>query len=233
MLTAVKPTSPSAPAVLVVEDDEQLGAQIVVHLRDAGFDPTLLRRGRALTGDDLALVQLVVLDLMLPGVSGMDMIAQIRAAAAVPILVLSARNDSADKVRALQLGADDYMTKPFWPEELVERVRARLRRPTLAPQGAIELGRLRIDRSAREVWVDGVRVELTRVEFEFLLALAERPGAAITRRVLVDRVLDPARDGDARTLDVHASRLRKKLGVEELIETVWGIGYRLAHEGGR
>ena len=102
-----------------------------------------------------------------------------------------------------------------------------MRRPTLVDGGAIELGGLRIDRRTREVTLDGRAIELTRVEFEFLLTLAERPGAAITRRVLVERVLDPDRDGDARTLDVHASRLRKKLGNDGLVETVWGIGYRL------
>ena len=216
--------------VLLIEDDRELGAQIVATLHKAGFGVTWWTEGRV---PDPTSIDLLIVDLMLPGMYGLDILKALRATSDTPALVLSARNDTSDKIRALKLGADDYMTKPFWPEELVERVRARLRRPTLAPQGAIELGRLRIDRSAREVWVDGVRVELTRVEFEFLLALAERPGAAITRRVLVDRVLDPARDGDARTLDVHASRLRKKLGVEELIETVWGIGYRLAHEGGR
>jgi two-component system response regulator MtrA len=141
--------------------------------------------------------------------------------------VLSARNDTADKVRALQLGADDYMTKPFWPEELVERVRARLRRPTLARGAVVEVGALRIDLDTHEVHVRGERVDLTRVEFDFLAMLAERPGAALTRRKIAERVLDPERDGSERTLDVHVSRLRKKLGRGTFVETVWGIGYRL------
>ena len=213
--------------LLIVEDDEELGAQIVARLQAAGFEPTWWKEGRRLTQDELPKVELVVLDLMLPGMYGMDMLKDLREHSEVPVLVLSARNDTADKVRALQLGADDYMTKPFWPEELVERVRARLRRPKLERSDVLEVGILRIDRARREVSVRGERVEVTRVEFDFLLALAERPGEAVTRRWLAERVLDPDRNGDERTLDVHVSRLRKKLGREAIVETVWGIGYRL------
>jgi DNA-binding response OmpR family regulator len=214
--------------LLLVEDDAELGGQIVQRLRDAGFDPVWWKEGRPLLAGALPDVELVVLDLMLPGRYGMDMLKDLRACSDVPVLVLSARNDTADKVRALQLGADDYMTKPFWPEELVERVRARLRRPTLARGAVVEVGPLRIDLASHEVHVRGERVELTRVEFDFLAMLAERPGAALTRRRLAERVLDPERDGSERTLDVHVSRLRKKLGRGNFVETVWGIGYRLA-----
>ncbi|WP_437537636.1 response regulator transcription factor [Sorangium sp. So ce726] len=216
--------------VLVIEDDQDLGAQVVQRLRDAGYEPTWWREGRRLPPGALPEVELVVLDLMLPGAHGMDMLKDLRERSDVPVLVLSARNDTADKVRALKLGADDYMTKPFWPEELVERVRARLRRPALERGDVIEVGPLRIDRAGREVHVRGERVELTRVEFSLLAALAERPGAAATRRWLVERALDPERDGTERTLDVHVSRLRKKLGRGTFIETVWGIGYRLVAE---
>jgi two-component system response regulator MtrA len=143
------------------------------------------------------------------------------------VLILSARDGTADKIRALKLGADDYLTKPFWPEELIERVRARLRRPTLVRADVVEVGALRIDRVRHEVQVAGERVALTRVEFDFLAALAQRPGAAVTRQWLVEHVLTSERDGSERTLDVHVSRLRKKLGPGIPIETVWGIGYRL------
>jgi two-component system response regulator MtrA len=135
--------------------------------------------------------------------------------------------DTADKVRALKLGADDYLTKPFWPDELVERVRARLRRPLLAREGKIDLEELTIDLQAHEVKLAGARVELTPAEFGLLAALARRSGEAVTRRWLVENVLDPEREGNERTLDVHVSRLRKKLGPRSWIETVWGIGYRL------
>jgi two-component system response regulator MtrA len=164
---------------------------------------------------------------MLPGLYGMDILKTLRRESEVPVLVLSARNDPQDKVRALQLGADDYMTKPFWPEELIERVKARLRRPSLARGDQLEVGSLRVDLAGRRVSVAGHDVELTRVEIELLAALARRPGEAVTRRWLVDHVLDPEREGNERTLDAHVSRLRKKLGAEVVIETVWGIGYRL------
>ena len=212
--------------VLLIEDDHELGAQIVDRLRRAGFEPTWWTEGQPL--ESMPEVSLVILDLMLPGTYGMDILKDLRARSEVPVLVLSARNDTADKVRALKLGADDYMTKPFWPEELIERVRARLRRPTLQRGDAIDVGALHLDLAQREVRVDGKPVELTRVEFEFLAALAKRPGVALTRAWLVENVLDPDRDGTERTLDVHVSRLRKKLGPGSFVETVWGIGYRLS-----
>jgi two-component system response regulator MtrA len=220
--------------VLLVEDDPELGAQIARRLREAGYHPTWWREGRAVGPDTLPEVDLVVLDLMLPGVPGMTLLEQIRACSGVPVLVLSARNDTEDKVRALRLGADDYVTKPFWPDELLERVRARLRRPAMAGGGGgvVEAGALRLDLERREARVDGARVDLTRVELDLLAMLAERPGAALTRRAIAARVLDAARDGGERTLDVHVSRLRKKLGPAVVVETVWGIGYRLAADRG-
>ncbi|WP_404373037.1 response regulator transcription factor [Corallococcus coralloides] len=214
--------------ILLVEDDDALGSQIVGHLRGAGFEPVWWREGRLLVSGDLPDVSLVVLDLMLPGAYGMDMLKALRTFSEVPVLILSARNDTLDKVRALKLGADDYMTKPFWPEELVERVRARLRRPTLQKeQAVVEVGPVRIDLQGHTVQVQGRPVELTRVEFCLLAALARRPQEAVTRQWLVEHVLDPEREGTERTLDVHVSRLRRKLGPVKCVETVWGVGYRL------
>jgi two-component system response regulator MtrA len=213
--------------VLLVEDDRVLGTQVVELLRGAGFDPEWWTDGRRITPSSCPEADLVVLDLMLPGAYGFDMLKELRACCETPVLVLSARNDSADKVRALQLGADDYMTKPFWPAELVERVRARLRRPALERAGVIEVGPLRVDGAQRTASLHGKELELTRVELDLLAALARRPGEAITRQWLVRNVLDPSRDGGERTLDVHVSRLRRKLGEPGLVETVWGIGYRL------
>jgi len=220
-----------AERVLLLEDDLALGAQIVQHLEAAGFDLRWLKEGRALEARDVSGVSLVVLDLMLPGVYGLDILKMLRAFSDVPVLILSARNDTLDKVRGLKLGADDYMTKPFWPEELVERVRARLRRPVMQRRGAaLRVGRLEVREQEREVRSAGVPIDLTRVEFDLLLALARRAGAAVTRSWLVEHVLDPERDGTERTLDVHVSRLRKKLGTDNPIETVWGIGYRITRE---
>ncbi|MBM3987580.1 MAG: response regulator transcription factor [Planctomycetes bacterium] len=214
--------------ILVVEDDARLGEQIASHLREAGFDPVWIAHG------DLALdtqprdFELVILDLMLPGAYGLDVLKHMRQRSDLPVVVLSAKNDTATKVRALELGADDYVTKPFWPEELVARVNARLRRPGLTRSGVLEFGALAIDPEARSVRVEGAAVDLTRVEFELLLALARRPRQALSRAWLAENVLDPDRDGTERTLDVHTSRLRKKLGAHgSLVATVWGVGYRL------
>ncbi|MEJ7599299.1 MAG: response regulator transcription factor [Kofleriaceae bacterium] len=217
----------TAERILVMEDDAPLGAQIVEHLRGAGWEPLWWTEGRAPSAGVLASLQLVILDLMLPGTHGLDVLKAVRAASEVPVLVLSARNATEDKVRALRLGADDYMTKPFWPQELVERVRARLRRPSMASGDVLTLGELCVDVTAAEVRVAGRAVELTRVELALLVALVRRRGHAVTREWLVTNVLDPDREGTARTLDVHVSRLRKKLGDGVAIETVWGIGYRL------
>ncbi len=212
--------------VLLIEDDHELGTQIVSSLRAAGYEPTWWKEGKSVPTS--AEFDLVVLDLMLPGMTGMEILRELRTHAEMPVLVLSAKTETADKVAALQLGAYDYMTKPFWPEELIERVRARLRRPTLQRNDqAVEAGPVRIDLASHEVRVHGKVVELTRVEFDFLTALARRPGIALTRKWLAENILDPERRGDERTLDVHVSRLRKKLGVA-VVETVWGIGYRLA-----
>jgi two-component system response regulator MtrA len=213
--------------ILIIEDDEQLGRQIVEYLRGAGFDTLWWVDGRSPGAAVLRTLRLIILDLMLPGTHGLDVLKTVRAASDVPVLILSARNATDDKVRALKLGADDYMTKPFWPQELIERVRARLRRPTMASGDVFEIGELRVDLAAAEVRVAGHIVELTRVELHLLAALIRRRGNAVTRDWLVANVLDPERDGTVRTLDVHVSRLRKKLGGAVPIETVWGIGYRL------
>ena len=214
------------PSVLLVEDDAALAEQLQSHLESLDLEVISWRMGHPIHPDMPPDVDLVVLDLMLPNLSGFEVLAQLRACSDVPVLVLSARDGSEDKVRALRLGADDYLTKPFWPEEFVERVKARLRRPVLSRQDRVEIGDLSVDLERREVEVKGVAVLVTPAEFRILRALVKRPGAAVTRRWLVANVLDPDREGSARTLDVHVSRLRSKLG-PGFIETVWGVGYRL------
>ncbi len=211
--------------VLVIEDDAALGAQLVSQLERAGLKVRWVRDGNEARDVELDGVRLVVLDLMLPGTYGLDLLRIFRTRSDVPVIVLTARNETADKVRALELGADDYVTKPFWPEELVARVQARLRRPTMTRGDLLRVGALELDLAARSAHVAGVAVELTHTELELLAALARRPGAALTRRALVEAALDL---GTERTLDVHVSRLRKKLpeGAPRIV-TVWGIGYRL------
>lgn len=219
--------------ILVVEDDEKLGASVVASLSREGLDVTWQKDGDEAARLDPHAFDLVILDLMLPGKYGLDLLKLFREQCDVPVLILSARDDASDKVRALKLGADDYVTKPFFPEELVARVRARLRRPSLDRTGALRVPGLVIDVEARVVRLESGEVELTRVELDLLIALARRAGSAITRAALVRAALDPATGGHERTLDVHVSRLRKKLGpVGEQIQTVWGIGYKLSPKQG-
>jgi two-component system response regulator MtrA len=218
--------------ILLIEDDARLGQQISESLESEGYATTLFRDGREAMAAAPDEFDLLILDLMLPGVHGLDILKRLRIHSDVPVLILSARNETIDKVRALGLGADDYVTKPFWPEELLARVRARLRRPLLQRADMVTLGDLAIDLAARRVLVAGRVVELTRVEFDLLAALARRLGAAISRGWLVENILDPEREGGERTLDVHISRLRRKLGARgRAIITVWGVGYRLETPG--
>jgi two-component system response regulator MtrA len=219
--------------ILVIEDDVRLGEQIAARLRLEGFEVVWRTEGRLLDPRELDDVALVILDLLLPGTYGLDILRAVREHTDTPFLILSARDDTHDKVRALRLGADDYMTKPFWPDELVERVRARLRRPVISRGDVIAVGALRIDLAEHRVEVGDTPVELTRAELKLLAALARKPDAVRTRGWLTERVLDPGGDVTERALDAHVSRLRKKLGPAVRIETVWGIGYRLATGGDR
>jgi two-component system response regulator MtrA len=217
---------PTLP-VLVIEHDESTGERLVDLLRKAGFAPTWVRDPgeavRAAVGPYLV----TIVDLSLPGALGPEVLRHLRERSDAPVLALGDRHGPADTVRALALGADDYLAKPFHPEELLARVQARLRRPALERNGTYRYGELLIDLEGRQVVVRGKAVELTRVEFELLAALARRPGAVLTRRSLLDNVLDPEREGTERTLDVHISRLRKKLGpAGRRVATVWGVGYR-------
>ncbi|MGB5704645.1 MAG: response regulator transcription factor [Polyangiales bacterium] len=215
--------------ILLVEDDAALGQQVVDALSRAGFEPDWVQDGddaRELEPDDY---RLIVLDLMLPGTYGMDLLKRYRRKSEVPVLILSARDDTADKIRGLELGADDYVTKPFFPEELLARIQACLRRPNLSSTERLVVGAIVIDFERREVTASSGALSLTPVELEILSTLARRKGAAVTRDALVDAALDPAQDSSRRTLDVHISRLRNKLGEDAVqLETVWGIGYRLS-----
>ncbi|MEM8606252.1 MAG: response regulator transcription factor [Myxococcota bacterium] len=214
--------------ILLVEDDEALGRQVSETLSQAGFEPHWVQDGdeaRPLNPDDYCAV---VLDLMLPGTYGMDLLKRYRRVSEVPVLILSARDDTSDKIRGLKLGADDYVTKPFFPEELIARIHACLRRPNLVDTKRVAVGSVQIDFERREARTEEEVLTLTPVEFEILVLLARRKGSAVSRDAIVDAVLDAAHEGSRRTLDVHISRLRRKLGMASgQLETVWGIGYRL------
>jgi DNA-binding response OmpR family regulator len=220
-----------ARRLLVVEDDHALAAGLVRGLRAQGFAVELLTTGgdvvRHVVSDQYALV---VLDLMLPDASGFEILEQLQHRSTTPVIVLTARGELPDRLRAFALGAIDFVAKPFWIEELVARVRTRLALGG-APEPAkrvLAFGALTIDIDAREVAVDGAPVKLTRTELDVLVYLAQRPSRAIPRNVLAQHVLPTLDDdSDARTVDAHVTRIRKKLGREGTrIATVWGIGYR-------
>jgi two-component system response regulator MtrA len=215
---------------LVIEDDDAIGALVGAYLEQAGFD--VVRECTGAGGLDSAQRQqprVVVLDLGLPDFDGFELCRRLRDSADVPILILTARDEEADRIIGLELGADDYVTKPFSPRELVARVRAVLRRVDPMPPDtqSMELGDLRIDLRSRTVTVDGTIVELRTLEFELLAELARHAGQVVSRDRLLDRVWGVSFAGGTRTVDVHVAQLRKKLGRRQQIKTVRGVGYRL------
>lgn len=221
-------------SIVIVEDDEDISDTIKYNLEREGF-----RVRVAATGEDaLNLIfdrppNLVLLDLNLPQMSGFELCRRLRAeaiTARVPVLMLTARTAETDKVLGLNLGADDYITKPFSMRELIARVRAVLRRSESleVEQHGYDDGVLKIDPTTFTVMSHGKEVRLTRKEFALLTELARNQGRVLTREVLLDRVWGMIYYGDSRTLDVHIRRLRQKLGDPAIIETVTGIGYRLS-----
>jgi len=215
--------------VLVVDDDAALAEMLGIVLRGEGFEPTFVADGdKALDAFRDTRPDLVLLDLMLPGSDGIDVCRQIRGESGVPIVMLTAKTDTVDVVLGLESGADDYILKPFKSKELVARIRARLRRTDEPAPEMLQIGDVSIDVAGHSVKRNGETLSLTPLEFDLLVALARRAGQAVTRAWLCEHVLDPDREGTERTLDVHVSRLRKKLGREgKRVATVWGIGYRL------
>ena len=215
---------------LVIEDDEAIGALVGAYLERAGFDVVRECTGagglEAAAREDL---RFVVLDLALPDADGLELCRQLRGDADVPILILTARDDEADRIIGLEVGADDYVTKPFSPRELVARVRAVLRRAEPLPPDAqlIAVGELCIDTRSRTVTVGDAIIALRTLEFELLAELARHAGRVVTRDRLLDQVWGLSFAGGTRTVDVHVAQLRKKLGRPQLIQTVRGVGYRL------
>jgi DNA-binding response OmpR family regulator len=227
---------PDTATILLVDDEESIQKLLTFPLERDGFRVVPAHNGEeALDCFAQERVDLVVLDVMLPRLDGLEVCRKLRATSSVPILMLTARDDELDKVLGLELGADDYMTKPFSVREFRSRVRALLRRAA-APrheQGGddvIQAAALRIDPARRRVTVNGNEVELTYVEFELLRALAERPGRVFTRQALLERLWGDSDYRDPRTIDVHIRHLREKLEQDarrpEYIFTVRGVGYR-------
>jgi len=216
--------------VVVVEDDPHIADLVDLYLRREGFRVLLAPDGdRGLELCKQSDPWIVVLDVGLPGSrDGFDVCREIRARSKVPVLFLTARDDEVDRILGLELGADDYLVKPFSPRELVARVRAILRRTREGPppQQVVELGALEVDLRRREARWDGEVVALTTREFDLLAFLATNVGLALSRQQLLDGVWGHDWYGDERTVDVHVAQLRKKLGIDLPLTTVWGVGYR-------
>src|SRR5579862_431714 len=213
--------------VLVVEDDDAIAAPLAAGLEREGFQVRRTATGaEALEAEG---VDVVLLDLGLPDLDGYEVCRRLRGRSDVPILVISARGDEVDRVVGLELGADDYLVKPFGFRELVARIRAVTRRTGAAAEPARpqQVGALEIDRRTRRVRVGGAEVSLTPKEFDLLACLAEEPGTVVTRQELLDEVWDPHWYGPTRTIDVHVASVRKKLGDPRWVETVRGVGFRL------
>jgi two-component system, OmpR family, response regulator RegX3 len=217
--------------LLLVEDDAAIAEPLAEGLRREGFDTTWVATGSeglaAFNGADV-----VLLDLRLPDMDGYEVCRRMREQSGVPVIMITARGTEVDKVVGLELGADDYVVKPFGFRELLARIRAVLRRSdTIArsdmPEARQALGRLIIDRRTRRVSVDGDERALTPKEFDLVALLAEDPGAVVTRQHILESVWDPHWYGPSRTVDVHVASLRRKLGHPEWVETVRGVGLRL------
>ncbi|MGA9762323.1 MAG: response regulator transcription factor [Gaiellaceae bacterium] len=224
------------PTILLVDDEDAIQKLLSFPLQKDGYRVVEARDGEAaLSRFDEETVDLVVLDLALPKLDGLEVCRRLRARSPVPIIMLTARDEEIDKVIGLEIGADDYITKPFSIREFRSRVRALLRRASLAPfaggKETLEVGPLRIDRARRRVEVDGKAPELTYVEFELLGILAEQPGRVFSRADLLEKIWGSAQYRDPRTVDVHVRHIREKLERDpakpELILTVRGVGYRL------
>ncbi len=227
----------SAQRILVVDDEPDITALVAYHLARAGYRVSTASNGsEALKAAREERPDLVILDLMLPGVSGYDVLAELRKLEEtrdVGVILLTARRDEPDRIRGLSLGADDYLTKPFSPAELVLRAQAVMRRmasPAVTSGSTLVVGGLVIDRAAMRVSLDGKELNLTAIEYKLLVTLIERRGRVQSRPLLLEAVWDAQPDIQTRTVDMHVLRLRSKLGaLGDMIETVRGFGYRFAN----
>ncbi|HEX7521396.1 MAG TPA: response regulator transcription factor [Acidimicrobiia bacterium] len=215
--------------ILVVDDEPNIADLVDLYLAREGFRVLKAAGGEAgLQAMRDHRPRLIVLDVGLPDVDGLEVCRRIRATSQVPVIFLTARDGEVDRVLGLELGADDYLTKPFSPAELVARVKAVLRRVDgAAPPEVVQAGRVTIDIGRREIRIDDAAVEFTTKEFDLLRYLAERPGLALSRQQILDGVWGYGWYGDARTVDVHIAQVRKKAGDALTIKTVRGVGYRL------
>jgi DNA-binding response OmpR family regulator len=228
--------SAGAQTILVVEDEASIASFVSLYLKNAGYDVRAVATGSAaLTHVAAETPALIILDLMLPDLDGIEICRRVRKTSDVPILMLTARDEDVDKIIGLEVGADDYLTKPFNPRELVARVKSVLRRSApdrRADREEQELhhGELSINAGRREVKVGEDEIQLAPKEFDLLWELLDHKGLVLTRDQLLERVWGYTFAGDTRTVDVHVRQLRRKLGDASPIVTVWGVGYKVGPE---
>ena len=222
-------------SILVVEDEGSIASFIGLYLKKAGYGVRVARTGAAAIDETAAEApSLIVLDLMLPDIDGIEVCRRVRQSSDVPILMLTARDEDVDKIIGLEVGADDYLTKPFNPGELVARVKSILRRASPERRdlesAVIEHGDLKVDAGRREVSVGADQLQLAPKEFDLLWELLDHRGLVLTRDQLLERVWGYTFAGDTRTVDVHVRQLRRKLGEACPVVTVWGVGYKVSTE---
>jgi DNA-binding response OmpR family regulator len=223
----------SPQTVLIVEDEASIASFISLYLKNSGYEVRSAASGaEAVRQLQAGPISLILLDLMLPDVDGIELARRLRQRWDIPILMLTARDEDVDKIIGLEVGADDYMTKPFNPRELVARVKAILRRASPAKrepeEKVLRHGKLSIDAGRREVKVGDEDVQLAPKEFDLLWELLDHKGLVLTRDQLLERVWGYTFAGDTRTVDVHVRQLRRKLGDASPIVTVWGVGYKVS-----
>jgi two-component system, OmpR family, response regulator RegX3 len=213
--------------ILVVEDEDAIADPLVAGLQREGYEVSRVATGEGAL--EASPADLVLLDLRLPDIDGLDVCKRLRERSRVPIIVLTARGEEADRVVGLELGADDYVVKPYGLRELIARIRAVMRRAASlgGSEGPLRAGELEVDERSRRATLDGRELDLTPKEFELLAALARDPGAAVSRQRLLAEVWQTNWYGSSKTIDVHVAALRRKLGDPGWIETVRGVGFRL------
>ena len=219
--------------ILVVEDESSIASFVSLYLKNAGYAVKTAATGAdALAEAASSTPSLVVLDLMLPDIDGIEVCKRLRQHSDVPILMLTARDEDIDKIVGLEVGADDYLTKPFNPRELVARIKSILRRSSPERREleteVITHGDLRVDAGRREATVNGEEIQLAPKEFDLLWELLDHRGLVLTRDQLLERVWGYTFAGDTRTVDVHVRQLRRKLGDASPVVTVWGVGYKVS-----
>lgn len=216
-------------SVLVVDDEPNIVKLVSSYLRQEGYEVYSANDGiSALKAARAYRPELVILDIMLPGLDGLEVLAKLRRESEAYVILLTAKSEETDKIVGLSVGADDYVTKPFSPRELVARVKAAFRRmhSGTPAEEVLSFEHVKIDTGSRQVQVDGQQVELTAIEFDLLRALAEHHGLVLSREQLIDKVWGTNYYGEMRVVDVHIGHIRQKLGRDELIATLRGIGYR-------